>query len=115
MRDDGSRDAAHQVPHEPRAAVRADHDQARVVLLGGLDDALPGRRGLDRHAWRAEAGLLRQRGSVGGGLLRGPSTSDAWSASKCRSLVGTNPTSAGCQTQTTSACLPGRELPRPAR
>ena len=100
-----------QVSREPAPAVRAEHDQARVVLLGGLDDALPGRRGLDGHALRAEPGLLGQRGSVRSGLFRGLLHLGRLSASKCCLSTGMNPTSTGCQTQTTRASRPGASCP----
>ena len=61
-----------QVSHESAAAVGAEHDQARVVLLGGLDDPFPGRRRLDCHALRLEPRLLCERCSVCGGLLARP-------------------------------------------
>ena len=48
--DYGGGNAAEKVPHEPAVAVGAQHDQARLVLLGGLDDPFPGRGGLDRRA-----------------------------------------------------------------
>src|SRR5487761_281133 len=41
-----SRDAPEQVPYEPAPTATADHNQARVLFRGGLDDPLPGRRGL---------------------------------------------------------------------
>ena len=39
------------------APVRAEHDHARVVIVGSLDDALPRRRPRDRDALRAQAGV----------------------------------------------------------
>ena len=38
---------------------------------GGLDDALPGRRGFDGDAARQESGIACQRCPVGGGLFGG--------------------------------------------
>jgi hypothetical protein len=52
-------------------AVRADDDQARLVLVRCLNDCLPGGRALDRERRRPEAGRLRQLGAVLGGLLGG--------------------------------------------
>ena len=60
MRDDGGSDAAHEVAHEPAAAVRADHNHTYLVRRDGLDNPLSGRRSLDRHALCPEASLLRQ-------------------------------------------------------
>jgi hypothetical protein len=44
---------------QPAAAVRAEHNQARVVLDGGLHDALPGWCRFDGDAPRQEPGLAR--------------------------------------------------------
>src|SRR3954463_16199877 len=59
------------MPDEAAAAVGAEHDEACFALLGGLDDPFPGRCCVDCDALRLEPGLLRQRCSVCGGLLRG--------------------------------------------
>ncbi len=40
MGHDRRRHAALQVPQQPAAPVRSQHDQARIVLVGRLDDAL---------------------------------------------------------------------------
>ncbi len=69
MCDDRGRDTALQVAQQPSAAMRAEHDQGRVVFVGGRDDALPGRRRLNGHAARQESGVLSQRCPMGGGLL----------------------------------------------
>ena len=71
MCDDRGRDAALQVAEQPAAAVRAEHDQACVVFVGGRDDALPGRRRLNGDASRQESGFDGQRCPVGGGPLGG--------------------------------------------
>jgi hypothetical protein len=83
--------------------VRAEHDEANVVIVGRLDDPTPGRRSLDRHASGSEACRLGQRGSLRGGLLgRGLTSSDA-AASIRSSRGGRNPTLNGCHLVTTSA------------
>ena len=57
-------------PRQPGAPVGAEHDQARVVLLGDLDDALPGRARPRPPAARAvNPAASGQLGSLGGGLL----------------------------------------------
>ena len=50
--------AADQVPHQTTVAVGANHDQARMAVLGSLDDPLPRGLGLDRHPLCPEACLL---------------------------------------------------------
>ena len=59
------------MPGESAATVRAEHYQARVALIGDLDDALPGRRRLSRHALRPEASSLGQRRPLRGRTLGG--------------------------------------------
>jgi hypothetical protein len=59
------------VAQQPAAAVRAEHDQARVVLDGGLHDALPGWCRFDGDAPRPEPGVVRKRRPVVGGPLSG--------------------------------------------
>jgi hypothetical protein len=54
---------------EPGTAVRAEDDEARCVVLGGVNDPLPYGRSLDRDGLRPESGCISQRGSVCGGLL----------------------------------------------
>ena len=49
--------------------MRAEHDEARVLLLGGLDDGFPGRSSLDRQCACPESGRVGEFGSAGGGLL----------------------------------------------
>jgi len=56
---------------EQAVAVRADDDQACLVLVRGVDDRLPGGRALDRQRPSPEPCRLGQRGAVLGGLLRG--------------------------------------------
>src|ERR1700733_6347158 len=53
------------------AAVRAEHDQVDVALVGDLRDPPPGRCRFGGHAPRAEAGLPGELGTVRRGLLRG--------------------------------------------
>src|SRR5271156_893594 len=53
------------------AAVRAEHDQVDVALVGDLRYPPPGRCRFGGHAPRAEAGLLGELGTVRSGLLRG--------------------------------------------
>src|SRR2546430_4620014 len=66
---DGLCDAADQHAGEAGAAVGAEHDQACVVLIGELDDPLPGGRRLGCCAACVESCLLRQRGSLSCGSL----------------------------------------------
>ncbi len=66
----GGGDGAGEVAEEAAALVGADHDQAAGVLLGDLDEALPGGRRFDRQRLGAEARLLGELGAVGGGFLR---------------------------------------------
>ena len=73
MCNDGSGNTAEQVPHETAAAVRTDHDQARMALLGGLNNPSPRRRGFNCQTLRPEPFLLCERRSVRGGLLGSPS------------------------------------------
>jgi hypothetical protein len=68
--DHGLGNVAVEVPHEASMAVGAEDDEADLVLLGGLDDPLPSRGGLDGRSLRPEAGLPCKRRSVLGGLLR---------------------------------------------
>jgi hypothetical protein len=51
--------------------MRADHDHAGAVLLGDLDEALPGRRGLGARNARVESGLLGKFRAVGRGRFGG--------------------------------------------
>jgi hypothetical protein len=67
--DDSGRDTALQMSQQPAAAVRAEHNQARGVLDGGLHDALPGWRRFDGDAPRQEPCLARKRRPVVGGPL----------------------------------------------
>jgi hypothetical protein len=54
---------------ELAVTVRADDDQARLLLVGRVDDRLPGGRSLEGQWGRPEPGRLGQRGAVLGGLL----------------------------------------------
>ena len=47
--DGGGGDGAGEVAEQAAALVGADHDQAAFVLVGDLDEALPGGGGLDRR------------------------------------------------------------------
>jgi hypothetical protein len=47
MGEHGCGDAVGEMPRETVVTVGADHDQARIVLLGSLDDPLPYGRGFD--------------------------------------------------------------------
>ena len=69
--DDRGCDAALEVPEQPVAAVRSEHDQACVVFVGGLDDALPGWRRFNGLATRQKSGLDGQSCSMGSGELGG--------------------------------------------
>ena len=71
MRHHSGGDAAEQVPREPAAAVGAEHDEARLALVGDLDDSLPRWRCRDRDALRSEPRLLCQGCSVRGDPLGG--------------------------------------------
>jgi hypothetical protein len=62
--------AGYQVA-EPGPAMRAQHDEARVLVLRGVDDGLPGRSSLDRQPLCPEPGGVGQCCSTGGGLLGG--------------------------------------------
>src|SRR6266404_320583 len=59
------------MPRESAPAMRAEDDHACFMLLCGLDDPFPGRRGLDRAASRPEPGLLCQCRTAVCGPLRG--------------------------------------------
>src|SRR4051812_19679466 len=95
------------MPDEAAAAVGAEHDEACFALLGGLDDPFPGRCCVDCDALRLEPGLLRQRCSVCGGLLRGLLHLGRVLGVEVSVVDGYDPTSAACQTQRTSAVRPG--------
>jgi hypothetical protein len=56
---------------ELAVAVRADDDQAGLVLIGRVHDCLPGWCSLDCHGRGPEPGRLGQGGTVLGGLLGG--------------------------------------------
>ena len=60
----------HQVA-QPGVAMGAEHDEARVVLAGSVDDGLPGRSSLDRQCVRSEPGRVGQRRTAAGSLLGG--------------------------------------------
>ena len=55
--DHGRGNVAVEVPHEAAMAVGAQDYEADLVLLGGVDDPLPSRGGLDGRSLRPEAGL----------------------------------------------------------
>src|SRR6201995_5656538 len=69
VRRDSAGDAAEQQVSYPVAAVGAEHDQTRVLVVGKVDDCLPGWRGFDGQALRPEPGGVGKRGSLGRGLL----------------------------------------------
>jgi len=50
-------------------AMGAEHDEASVAVLGGVDDGLPGRSSLDCQRVCPEPGRFGQCDSAGGGLL----------------------------------------------
>ncbi len=109
VRDRGGGDAAERWPTRPLRRWEPMHDQA-ALAVAWRPRRCPSRSARPRpsSAARLEAGLGGERGAVGGGLLgRGLRTSSAAAASKCCPSTGTKPTSAGCQTQTTSASRPG--------
>ncbi len=58
-------------PRSPLRRCGREHDEARVVLVGGLDDALPRRRHFNGLAARQESGVDGQRGAVSGGTFGG--------------------------------------------
>ena len=66
MRDHGGRHAALQGPEQTAAPMRAQYDHARVVLVGGFDDALPGRRGLHGDAVRPQTRSFGKRCAMRG-------------------------------------------------
>ena len=94
-------------PSSPLRRCGSEHDQARVVFVGGRDDALPGRRRFNGLAARQESGLVGQRCAVGGGPLGGVSDLGGPVGVEVLPSVGVNPTSTGCQTHTTSASRRG--------
>src|SRR5437764_3723459 len=69
VRRDRARHAADENAGETTLAVGAEHDQARVAVIGDPGDPLPCWRFLDRETLGAEAGGLRHRGSLRSGLL----------------------------------------------
>ena len=91
MRDDRGRDAALQMAEQPAAAVRSEHDQARLVLVGGGDDALPCRCRFDGGATRPEPASTASDAPWAAVRSAARRTSMARSASKCPSSVGVNP------------------------
>jgi hypothetical protein len=72
VRGDRAGHAAKQAPGQAGAAAVAEDDHAGVLLVGELDDALPGRRRLDCPALGSKPGRFGQRGSVPVGPLSGP-------------------------------------------
>ena len=59
VRRDGGRDAAEENACDTALAVGAEHDQARVAVVGDAGDPLPRWRFLERETLGAEAGGVR--------------------------------------------------------
>ena len=109
------RDASDQHAGEAGAAVRAEHDEACVVLVGDLDDALPGGRGLGRRGTGLEPRASASEAPSAAVCSAARSTSATCAASNCTPPAGRKPTSNGSQTVRTSASRPGSAGGRPRR
>ena len=70
VRGDVLSDTTDEYIRETAPPVRAKDDEARVLLVGDLDDASSGGRRLSGHAFGFEAGQSGKFGSLSGSFLR---------------------------------------------
>ena len=103
---DGLCDASDQHACEPGAPVGAEHDQAGVVLVGGLDDSLPGGRRFGPAPRASNPACWASRAPSAAVCSAASLTSETCAASNRTPPAGTKPTSNGCPTVITSASRP---------
>jgi hypothetical protein len=96
---------------EQAMAVRADDDEACLVLVCCLNDCLPGGRALDRERRRTEAGRLRQLGAVLGCLLGGVPDVVGGGSVELRAWLGHEPDAERAPHREDDRVATGRQLP----